>query len=213
MRSKRILLRILLIILILLISLPIVVYTYCELSLDFIARRNIPQLIADEDFVLASERFNRALWIFYTDDKEMKMEKIFIAKTIYQLTTYDLSRRSDNIADFVAVLLNRRMEDFPKKALVRRYAFSKGVSWKWTVDDCLNFLANNIYFGHGYTGLKSAAEGYFQKTPEDLSIDEISMLIATTRGPNLYNIKEKDERFMKFTERIKQEILQSKNWQ
>ena len=107
-----------------------------------------------------------------------------------------LRRRSDNIADFVAVLLNNRMEDFPKKALVRRYAFSKWVSWKWTVNDCLNFLANNIYFGHGYTGLESAAEGYFQKAPGDLSIDKISMLIATTRGPNLYNIKEKDERFM-----------------
>jgi hypothetical protein len=69
-----------LIILIILISLPIVIYTYSELSLDLIARRNIPQLITDEDFVLVSERFNRALWIFYTDDKEMKMEKIFIAK-------------------------------------------------------------------------------------------------------------------------------------
>lgn len=47
----------------------------------------------------------------------------------------------------------------------------------------LELYINRIYFGGGYYGIASAAEGYFGKEPEHLSITESATLAATIPNP------------------------------
>ena len=47
----------------------------------------------------------------------------------------------------------------------------------------LELYMNRIYFGDGYYGIASAAEGYFGKEPKDLSLPEAAALAGTVRAP------------------------------
>lgn len=45
---------------------------------------------------------------------------------------------------------------------------------------------NEIYLGHGYYGIKTAADGYFHKPLKELTLKEMAMLVALPKGPNFY---------------------------
>ncbi len=54
-------------------------------------------------------------------------------------------------------------------------------------EEILERYLNQIYLGHGYYGIKTAAMGYFHKNLKDLNLKEIAMLIALPKGPSLYD--------------------------
>lgn len=45
---------------------------------------------------------------------------------------------------------------------------------------------NEIYFGHGYYGIKTAADGYFHKELNDLTLKEIAILVGLPKAPSTY---------------------------
>ena len=85
---------------IVLFSLPLFIYISFELSLKIIAIPYVSKINHNEYFD-AEDRFNRALWIYYTDDKEMELKKITLFSTIYKLTKADnlmqIIKDSDNV--------------------------------------------------------------------------------------------------------------------
>ncbi|MDR0761654.1 MAG: PBP1A family penicillin-binding protein [Campylobacteraceae bacterium] len=56
-----------------------------------------------------------------------------------------------------------------------------------TKEQIMERYLNHIYFGHGYYGVRTAAEGYFRKTLAQLSLKEIAMLVGIPRQPNSYD--------------------------
>jgi len=54
-------------------------------------------------------------------------------------------------------------------------------------EEILERYLNQIFFGHGYYGIKTAALGYFHKPLNELTLKEIAMLIALPKGPSLYD--------------------------
>ncbi|MDQ1340963.1 MAG: penicillin-binding protein [Campylobacterota bacterium] len=46
---------------------------------------------------------------------------------------------------------------------------------------------NEIYFGHGYYGIKTASRGYFKKEPHELTLKEIAVLCGLPRAPSFYD--------------------------
>lgn len=46
---------------------------------------------------------------------------------------------------------------------------------------------NEVYFGHGYYGIKTAALGYFKKNLSDLDLKEIAMLVGMPKAPSSYD--------------------------
>lgn len=46
---------------------------------------------------------------------------------------------------------------------------------------------NQVYFGHGYYGVKTASLGYFNKNLDALSLKEIAMLVGLPRAPSAYD--------------------------
>ncbi len=61
------------------------------------------------------------------------------------------------------------------------------VESKLTKEQILERYLNQVYFGHGYYGIKTAAEGYFHKPLQNLSLKEIAMLVGLPRAPSFYD--------------------------
>ncbi|WP_273716875.1 transglycosylase domain-containing protein [Alkalihalobacillus pseudalcaliphilus] len=53
-------------------------------------------------------------------------------------------------------------------------------------DDILEGYLNTVYYGHGAYGVEAAAEYYFDKKSNDLSVAEASMLAGIPKGPTYY---------------------------
>ena len=56
-----------------------------------------------------------------------------------------------------------------------------------TKQEILERYLNEIYFGHGYYGIKTAAEGYFHKSLDALTLKEMAMLVGMPKAPSTYN--------------------------
>ena len=134
--------------------------------------RVIETLIATEDtsfFEHEGINFNAILRALIKDIKAGK--KVEGASTI----TQQLVRN---------IYLNR------KKTIQRKLKemiISMKVEHFLTKEDILERYLNQIYFGHGYYGIATAAFGYFHKNLKDLNLKEIAMLIALPKGPSLYD--------------------------
>ncbi|UTJ06055.1 transglycosylase domain-containing protein [Arcobacter roscoffensis] len=56
-----------------------------------------------------------------------------------------------------------------------------------TKEEILERYLNNVYFGHGYYGIKTAAKGYFKKDLYELTLKEMSILVGLPRAPSFYD--------------------------
>jgi len=53
-------------------------------------------------------------------------------------------------------------------------------------EEILERYLNEIYFGHGYYGIKTAADGYFHKSLDDLTLKEMAILVGLPKAPSSY---------------------------
>ena len=58
---------------------------------------------------------------------------------------------------------------------------------QYSKDQILESYLNTIYLGENYYGVYTAAQGYFGKTPEELSLRECAMLAGLCTNPYYYN--------------------------
>jgi penicillin-binding protein 1A len=55
-----------------------------------------------------------------------------------------------------------------------------------TKEQILECYLNEIYYGHGYYGIKTAADGYFHKKLADLTLKEMAILVGLPKAPSTY---------------------------
>jgi len=55
-----------------------------------------------------------------------------------------------------------------------------------TKEEILERYLNEIYYGHGYYGIKTAADGYFHKKLGDLTLKEMAILVGLPKAPSTY---------------------------
>ncbi len=53
-------------------------------------------------------------------------------------------------------------------------------------EQILECYLNEIYYGHGYYGIKTAADGYFHKQLDDLTLKEMAILVGLPKAPSTY---------------------------
>ena len=56
-----------------------------------------------------------------------------------------------------------------------------------TKEEILERYLNQVYFGHGYYGIRTASLGYFHKELDQLNLKEIAMLVGLPRAPSFYD--------------------------
>ncbi len=61
------------------------------------------------------------------------------------------------------------------------------IETKLTKEEILERYLNEVYLGHGYYGIKTAADGYFHKELHRLTIKEIGILVGLPKAPSFYD--------------------------
>lgn len=56
-----------------------------------------------------------------------------------------------------------------------------------TKEEIIERYLNEVFFGHGYYGIRTASEGYFRKSLSSLTLKEIAILVGIPRSPNAYD--------------------------
>ena len=69
---------------------------------------------------------------------------------------------------------------------VKEIIYSLKVERVLTKEQILERYLNEIYFGHGYYGIKTAADGYFHKKLDDLTLKEMALLVGLPKAPSTY---------------------------
>ncbi|MEG0170020.1 biosynthetic peptidoglycan transglycosylase [Anaerorhabdus sp.] len=78
-----------------------------------------------------------------------------------------------------------------KPSLTRKIAevfFVWDLEDHYTKDEIFAMYANIIYYGDGYYGIRQAANGYFNKAPNDLTLYEASLLAGLPQSPSRYQL-------------------------
>ncbi|MDF1497137.1 MAG: PBP1A family penicillin-binding protein [Patescibacteria group bacterium] len=82
-----------------------------------------------------------------------------------------------------AILTNERTLTRKLKELL----LSLQIERKFTKDQILELYLNEIPYGSTMYGIEAAAEGYFNKSAKELTLDEAALLAAMPQAPDLYN--------------------------
>lgn len=69
------------------------------------------------------------------------------------------------------------------KEVILAYQIEK----KLSKEQILERYLNEVYLGHGYYGVKTAAQGYFKKNLQDLSLKETAILVGLPKAPSNYD--------------------------
>jgi len=165
---------------------------YTKQNRFYVKYENIPgrvieTLIATEDtsfFEHEGINFNAILRALIKDIKAGK--KVEGASTITQQLVRNiyLNRKKTIDRKLKEMIISIKIEHFlSKEEILERYL-------------------NQIYLGHGYYGIATAAYGYFHKNLKELTLKEIAMLIALPKGPSLYDPAKNYELNIKRADRI-----------
>ncbi|NLT72347.1 MAG: hypothetical protein GXX91_16865, partial [Verrucomicrobiaceae bacterium] len=142
-----------------------------------ITREDIPEHFIDALIAAEDQRFFlhpgfdpvgslRAAWVNYRAGTIREGASTLtqqLARDVYALEGQDADRKLAEIAAAV------RIED------------------RYTKDEILVQYLNRIYFGSGFYGLGSAARGYFEKTPQQLTVDESALLCGLIPSPSRFS--------------------------
>jgi penicillin-binding protein 1A len=139
---------------------------------DDIPPQVIEALIAIEDtqfFEHAGINPDAILRAIIKDLKHMKLVEGASTLTQQLVKTMTLTREKKLMRKIKEVLLSLRLETIlSKEEILERYL-------------------NEVFFGHGYYGIKTAAYGYFKKNLHELNLKEIAILVGLPKAPSFYD--------------------------
>jgi len=69
---------------------------------------------------------------------------------------------------------------------IKELIYSFKIEHALSKEQILERYLNEIYFGHGYYGIKTAADGYFHKKLSDLTLKEMAILVGLPKAPSTY---------------------------
>jgi penicillin-binding protein 1A len=77
-----------------------------------------------------------------------------------------------------------REKKFSRK--IKEVIYAIKVEQELSKEEILERYLNQVYFGHSYYGIKTAADGYFHKELKNLTLKEIAMLVGLPKAPSFY---------------------------
>lgn len=154
----------------------------------------ISEVTENENFVafdnLSKDYVNAVIAVedhrFY---KHGAIDFISIGRAFYiNISTFSLREGGSTITQQVAKNVFFSQEKKLSRKLGEIFA-SIDLERNYTKDEIFAFYVNTAYFGEGYYGIKEASNGYYQKEPNELNLDEASMLAGIPNAPSVYSPK------------------------
>jgi hypothetical protein len=160
-------------------SVPWAVYLY---GLRDLPSNSLPSRDAAPQLVM------RALWIAETNSADMFMQPLspwhwFLLMKKERLAGF-------RMADYAARVLLNRSARTPSSTILRQLQILSVGTWisrNWTSEEAARTVLAESYFGHGLYGLRDAAKGYFDVTPDELSVSQAAVIVTVLRGPARYS--------------------------
>jgi penicillin-binding protein 1A len=81
------------------------------------------------------------------------------------------------------VLLTREKKISRK---IKEVVYSLKIEQELSKEQILEFYLNQVYLGHSYYGIKTAADGYFRKKLDELTLKEMAILVGLPKAPSFY---------------------------
>ena len=100
----------------------------------------------------------------------------------------------------------------PEKTIVRKtreIAIALQIEKKFTKDQILEFYLNQAYFGSRAYGIQAAAEAYFGKAVDQLTLEEGAMLAALPKAPSAYSPFKNPEKCRKRRQFVLKRMLET----
>jgi len=69
---------------------------------------------------------------------------------------------------------------------IKEYIYAIKLEQALSKEQILERYLNEIYYGHGYYGIKTASDGYFHKKLSDLTLKEMAILVGLPKAPSTY---------------------------
>ena len=76
------------------------------------------------------------------------------------------------------------------KNIIRKYqelSLAVAIERSYSKDEILEMYLNSVYYGEGAFGIEEAARTYFNKSPQDLTLAESSVLVGLLPAPSTYS--------------------------
>ena len=141
-------------------------------TFDEIPPRLIEALLAIEDTTFFEHRGVNFDAIFRAIIKDIKARKMVEgASTLTQ--------------QLVKNTLLTREKKLSRK--IKELIFSMKLERELSKEEILERYLNEVYLGHGYYGMKTAADGYFHKDLKNLTLKEMAMLVGLPKAPSFYS--------------------------
>lgn len=115
----------------------------------------------------------------------VNLEAIFRA-VIKDIQSMSLKEGASTITQqLIKNMVLTRERKFSRK--LKEVILAYQIERKLNKEQILERYLNEVYLGHGYYGVKTAAQGYFKKSLEALSLKEIAILVGLPKAPSNYD--------------------------
>ncbi len=114
----------------------------------------------------------------------INIDAIFRAAVKVVLAGHAVQGASTITQQLVKNVLLTREKKLSRK--IKEAIFALKIEKVLTKEQILERYLNEIYYGHSYYGIKTAADGYFHKNLDELSLKEIAMLTGLPKAPSTY---------------------------
>jgi penicillin-binding protein 1A len=145
---------------------------------DKIPRKMVDMLMAVEDrefFNHWGVHLRRILQVFFSD--VLRMERAKGTSTITQ-----------QLARMLFLTRERTIERKIKEALT-----AVKLERTYSKEEILQMYLNQYYFGRGAYGISAAAKAYFDKSVDDLTVNDCALLVGLLKAPSRYSLSDSTE--------------------
>jgi len=80
---------------------------------------------------------------------------------------------------------------------VREAVIAAELERRYTKEEILEFYANSVFFGANAYGVKAAAQEYFGKDLEDVTIAEAAAMVTSIRNPTQYDLRDNPDEVLR----------------
>ena len=144
---------------------------------NFVKYEDLPKYLVDATIAVEDHRF----W------EHGSVDFISICRALFSnLKAGEAKEGGSTITQQVAKNLYFMEDKYNRDRKVAELIMSYKLEKNYSKEQIFEIYVNTIYYGNGYYGVRAAANGYFNKEPKDLTLDECTLLAGVPNAPSKY---------------------------